>query len=148
MGRRDVYVAGMRATLARRGDSAAVAEIDRLNTSAGPEAVARWLAENPARVDPSNPEWSLKLNAAVAFMCAGDHDRALDTLETIPFNTELRRNLVLPNFDPVRDHPRFRALVERERLTAYHAKYLTPARTPPATSDAAGTPRDGASARR
>jgi DNA-binding winged helix-turn-helix (wHTH) protein/TolB-like protein len=128
MGRRDEYVAGMRATLAKRGDSAAVAEIDRLNASEGPMAVARWLAENPARADPSNPEWILKLTAAVAFMCAGDHERALGALETTPFNTEFPRNLVYPNFDPVRDHPRFRALVERERLTAYHAKYLTPAR--------------------
>jgi hypothetical protein len=61
-------------------------------------------------------------------MCAGDHERALGALETTPFNTEFPRNLVYPNFDPVRDTPRFRALVEREHLTAYHAKYLTPAR--------------------
>jgi DNA-binding winged helix-turn-helix (wHTH) protein/TolB-like protein len=154
MGRRDEYVAGMRATLAKRGDSAAVAEIDRLNTSEGPEAVARWLAENPARVDPANPEWNLKLTAAVAFMCARDHDRALHALETIPFNTEFPRNLVYPNFDPVRDHPRFQALVERERLTAYHAKYLpgpqarepTEEAAPRAASDSARTAQREASA--
>jgi DNA-binding winged helix-turn-helix (wHTH) protein/TolB-like protein len=144
MGRRDDYVAGLRATLAKRGDTAAIAEIDRLHAAEGPRGVARWAAEHPARVDPGNPTWILKTTAAVAFMHAGDHDRALEALESQPFNTELPYSLTWPMFDPLRDHPRFQALVEREHLTAYHAKYLTrPRVTQPGSrpqSDAGAAP--------
>jgi hypothetical protein len=114
----------MRAVLANRGDSAGIAEVDRLHAAAGPRGVARWAAENSARLNPLAPRWVHRIIASVHFIFAGDLDAALGALESMPFSINSLPYFSSPHFDALRDLPRFRAITDEVGLTAYHAKYL------------------------
>ena len=87
---------------ARAGDTAAArARLDR--------AIAQL--PDPAHSDYSPAQW-----LALAFLRVGDRDRALATLESVrPRGINLWFTMRDPGFDPIRQDPRFRALVEQTR---------------------------------
>ncbi len=87
---------------ARAGDTAAArARLDR--------AVAQL-------ADPAHPDYSPAQWLALAFLRVGDRDRALATLESVrPRGINLWFTMRDPGFDPIRQVPRFRALVEQTR---------------------------------
>jgi len=97
-----------------------------------------WFYQRPGRV----------LNLARIYMLVGDYDDAVQQLETLP--TE--RGLVTPAWlgadllwEPLRDHPRFRALIEKsDQPTRKHGPTQAAARRdPPAfgLAGAGGLPR-------
>jgi serine/threonine-protein kinase len=60
----------------------------------------------------------LAARIAEAHVAAGDHDGALDRFEhllSIPAGMRMSRSLLEldPRWDPIRDHPRFQALLEK-----------------------------------
>ena len=66
--------------------------------------------------DPAHPGYTAAEWIAVAYLRIGDRDRALSVLESVrPRGLNLWFALRDPGFDPIRDTPRFRALVERTR---------------------------------
>ena len=123
-GYREDWVADLRLLFVRLGDEAAVAEVDRVNESGGPKAVARWAGDHAERMDPLMPQWVHRLVAATNYAMAGEVESALAALESAPFLHVFPEYLMSPHYDGLRDHPRFQAIVEAQGLTAYHAKYL------------------------
>lgn len=69
--------------------------------------------------DPAHPDYSQAQWLALAFVRIGDRERALALLENVrPLGIDLWFIMRDPGFDPIRDAPRFRALVERTRPPA------------------------------
>jgi TolB-like protein len=125
LGRRDESVETLRRMLEARGMREPVREIDE-RRAAGPEAVNRWRAEQLAAGElellPPNLD---SFFAAQTFAELGDFDAALRELERSVAEHEAGMEYygLDPIFDPIRDTERFRALIERMGLTAYHEKY-------------------------
>jgi adenylate cyclase len=97
------YAEPMRASLeALNGDTAAArARLDRV--------VVRL-------PDPAHPNYLAAYSVAVAYLRMGDRDRALSMLESArPRGLRIWFLTRDPSFDPIRDTPRFRALVEQSR---------------------------------
>jgi hypothetical protein len=66
--------------------------------------------------DPLHPSYSPAQWLALAFLRAGDRERALAILEGVrPRGLNLWFVMRDPGFDPIRHSPRFRALVEETR---------------------------------
>jgi len=87
----------------------------------GDSAAARvLLAATIARLpDPEHPNYVAAYGLAVAFLRLGDPDRAIAILEHArPAGVRAWFITRDPGFDPIRDTPRFRALVERTRPPA------------------------------
>jgi hypothetical protein len=80
--------------------------------------------------------------AALHFAELGDPDAALAALERSIAAHEAGFELIgfNPAFNVIRDTPRFRALIEKMGLSAYHAKY----RKPPGDLQRASRSRDAA----
>jgi hypothetical protein len=135
-GRRDAYAESMRQGRLRAGDTEGAAEIARIFAADGPEAVARWAAEQPGSA-PFAPPFFQDVAVAVSYTLAGDTDAALERLENLPPFGEAPVILYWPVFDSLRTEPRFLALVEKMGVTEYHAPYLARAkREAPATAAA------------
>jgi TolB-like protein/DNA-binding winged helix-turn-helix (wHTH) protein/tetratricopeptide (TPR) repeat protein len=130
LGERDKAVDFMRLWYPEHDPTVEVAEaIDRERAIGGPDAVVRWLAEEFSR-DDSRPSRIMGARnhhfSAMHWLAIGENERALDQIE-IAWDRregEMRRYIAGALFDPIRDTPRFRALIEKMGLTAYHAKYL------------------------
>jgi adenylate cyclase len=81
---------------------------------------ARLLVDRRLREASSPKPWAglenNRYTLAGALVALGEHERALDYLEQIrPRNGFLWLQLTTPEFDPIRDHPRFRRLIEESR---------------------------------
>jgi serine/threonine protein kinase len=88
----------------------------------------RGLSANPIEKDAATGPWSLEVFARVT-AATGDHDRsiaALKKLLSIPYEGPLPSHIPLtpallkldPMFDPLRNDPRFKALIERSAASA------------------------------
>ena len=97
------YAGPMLAALqARQGD-----------TAAARSRLERVVAQLP---DPAHPPYLVAYSLAVAWLRIGDRDRALSTLEgSRPQGLRLWFVTRDPGFDPIRETPRFRVLVEQSR---------------------------------
>ena len=76
------------------------------------EQAKEWL-DRALAIDPDDN--AARYNAAYCLSLLGDHERALDLLETWvkQHGTEGKRwMLVDPDIDPLREHPRYKALLE------------------------------------
>jgi hypothetical protein len=137
LGKREEAVATLRRQLARRGLPAAVRELDRLR-DAGPEAVWRWRAELRTLAEPvaGISMAAREFLAGATHAELGDLEAALNALERSVAAHEPGMELHGLDyiFDPIRDTPRFRALVEQIGLTAYHARYAQRRRLEPSIS--------------
>jgi TolB-like protein len=127
-GKRDEAVENLRRGFAALGSVSAASEIERLRAT-GPEVAMRWVADQNAH-GPLGASWP-NINdylAGLFYAELGDMDAALESIERSVAEHELGMNAsaIDPIFDPIRDTPRFRALIEKMGLTAYHAKYLKP----------------------
>jgi len=79
------------------------------DTSAARTRMARVIAQLP---DPAHPDYTAALWIALGFLRIGDRERALSVLESVrPRGINLWFMMRDPGFDPVREEPRFRALV-------------------------------------
>jgi hypothetical protein len=89
----------------------------------------RGLSANPIEKDAATGPWSLEVFARVT-AATGDHDRsiaALKKLLSIPYEGPLPSHIPLtpallkldPMFDPLRNDPRFKALIESSAASAY-----------------------------
>jgi adenylate cyclase len=123
LGRRDEAVEALHALSA-----AFVPEVAReLETQRAAEPEAAWrsrasrLAAQPA--GPFSP--SPKFSAALFFAELGDYDAAMNALERSVAAHEpgFALNAIDVILDPIRETPRFRALLDRMNLTPYHEKY-------------------------
>jgi serine/threonine-protein kinase len=91
-----------------------------------PEAAWRWAAEQQAAGAPGFLMPNLNdMTAATTFAELGDMEAALGALERSVAEHEpgMEDFSIDPIFDPIRNTPRFRALLDRMGLTAYHEKY-------------------------
>jgi TolB-like protein len=124
LGRHEEVLARIQKQLADSGDAAASREIAR-RSAESPAAAMRWIAEQQAAgrllVFPNQRHFL----AAQTYAEARDLGSALAELERSVATHEPGMELfgVDPIFDPIRDTPRFRALIEQMGLTAYHEKY-------------------------
>jgi adenylate cyclase len=76
---------------------------------------ARAWVERACALEPDEPH--CRYNAACAFVVLGEHDRALDMLEALDLGTMANRAWMEHDveFDPLRDHPRFKAIMATTR---------------------------------
>ena len=78
----------------------------------GQLAVEKYPTSKDALIG-ARQEWDL----AIVYVMTGEYDLAIDLLEhvmSIPFDLESVATLRLnPKWDPLRDHPRFQALIEK-----------------------------------
>jgi serine/threonine-protein kinase len=94
------------------------AMVAALEASAGDTAAARarlerLVAELP---DPRHPSYTAAQWLSLGFLRSGDRERALALLEAARPQGQFLWNVLRdPGFDPLRNEPRFRALVERTR---------------------------------
>jgi tetratricopeptide (TPR) repeat protein len=125
LGKRESAVESLRRILERAGAAAAVRDLDILRGD-GPESVWRWRAalrtpEPVAGITTAAREFL----SARTYAELGDMESALAAIERSfaahEPGMELQGLDVI--FDPIRDTPRFRALIEHMGLTAYHEKY-------------------------
>jgi tetratricopeptide (TPR) repeat protein len=123
LGRREEVVARIRKQLADGGDAVAAREIARRGAES-PEAAVRWIAEHQATAGKFGQANLNDFLSAQTYAEVGDYEVALTALEKSVAEHEPGIELfgVDPIFDPIRDTPRFRALVEQMGLTAYHEK--------------------------
>jgi tetratricopeptide (TPR) repeat protein len=129
LGDREKAVDFMRLWYPEHDPTVEVAEaIDRERAAGGPEAVMRWLAMELRRDDSRSSRILTARNhhlSAIYWLAIGENDLALDEIE-IAWDRregEMRRYIAGALFDAIRDTPRFRALLDRMGLTAYHEKY-------------------------
>jgi TolB-like protein/DNA-binding winged helix-turn-helix (wHTH) protein len=131
LGKRAEAVESWAASAAANGDPAGARELRR-RLQESPEAAWRWAAEQQAAgtafVFPNQNDFL----SGWTYAELGDMEAALAALERSVAEHEPGMELfgLDPVFDPIRDTPRFRALIEKVGLTAYHAKYLTRPRMP------------------
>jgi TolB-like protein/DNA-binding winged helix-turn-helix (wHTH) protein len=121
-------------------------EFARIGAS-DPEAAWRWAAEQQAAgVAGFLAPNSNHATAAITFAEVGDLEAALRELERSVAEHEpaMETLTVDPILDPLRETPRFRALIEKMGLTAYHAKYLKRPGTPRTSTTRAALPRAAA----
>lgn len=80
---------------------------------AGRTDEARAWIERACTLEPDEPH--CRYNAACAYVVLGEHERALDMLETIGLDAMANRAWMEHDFelDPLRAHPRFQALMAR-----------------------------------
>jgi TolB-like protein/DNA-binding winged helix-turn-helix (wHTH) protein len=142
LGKQAESVAGLQALA--RGGPADADEIGRLGAR-DPASAWRVFAERHATADPK-PFTSAHFMSAQSFALIGDLEAAMRELERSVADHEPGMEMfgLDPVFEPIRDTPRFRALIRRMGLVDYHAKYLRRARF--VTARAAARTR-GASAR-
>jgi len=88
---------------------------------------ARLLVDVALRTDVDKYDWSnaffVKYFGSLALITIGDFDQAIDLLEellSMPSFVSLLEVKYEPHYDPLRDHPRFQALIEK-----YEKKYGT-----------------------
>jgi len=82
---------------------------------AGRAAEARTWVERGCMLEPDEPH--CRYNAACAYVLLGEHERALDLLETLELGTKANRAWMEHDveFDPLREHPRFKAIMATTR---------------------------------
>ncbi|HTT69226.1 MAG TPA: tetratricopeptide repeat protein [Gemmatimonadales bacterium] len=86
------------------------------DTAAARARLARVTAGLP---NPEHPDYTAAQWIALAYLRIGDRERALSVLESVrPRGINLWFIMRDPGFDPIRETPRFRALVERTRPPA------------------------------
>jgi TolB-like protein/tetratricopeptide (TPR) repeat protein len=102
-----------RKELERRGDAVLLAALDQGLAAAGPEGALRAKAE--AMVSRANASYVDPFRIAETFARVGMVDEALDWLdEAVDYGSyEITYMAFQPEFDVLRDDPRFQALVER-----------------------------------
>jgi TolB-like protein/DNA-binding winged helix-turn-helix (wHTH) protein len=138
--KREAAVASLARLYSAWGASDAARELDgRVNED--PEAAWRWIADRWRDGDiPARPNQHHFLSASF-YVELGDLEAALAALERSVAEHEPAMEMYAldPILDPIRDTPRFRALIARMGLTAYHAKYLKrPGSTQPLASSSQG----------
>jgi tetratricopeptide (TPR) repeat protein len=104
----------------RTRDEVAAREVREIFAADGERGVLRWLAKHGDK--PDDMPASRRIGAAIFYALAGDHDDALAALESWPAMTDNAQYLWLPTFDGLRETARFRAILEKMRLTAYSTK--------------------------
>ncbi len=79
-----------------------------------PDEARAWV-ERACSLEPDEPH--CRYNAACAYVVLGEHERALDMLESIDLAAMANRDWMEHDFelDPLRHHPRFRAIMARAR---------------------------------
>jgi len=83
----------------------------RLGDTVAARARAERLPASAFGADPVSPHPGVF--AAAALVALGDHDRALDLVERLrPRGAHLATDLLLPQLDPIRAHPRFQRVLE------------------------------------
>ncbi|HXS81016.1 MAG TPA: tetratricopeptide repeat protein [Gammaproteobacteria bacterium] len=82
---------------------------------AGRAAEARTWVERGCALEPDEPH--CRYNAACAYVLLGEHERALDLLEQLDLGTKANRAWMEHDveFDPLREHPRFKAIMATTR---------------------------------
>ena len=72
-------------------------------------------ALNACALEPDEPH--CRYNAACAYVLLGEHERALDMLETLDLKNMANRAWMQHDveFDPLREHPRFKAIMAATR---------------------------------
>jgi adenylate cyclase len=82
---------------------------------AGRADEARAWLERARQLEPEEPHWGY--NAACAYTVLGEYDTALDLLEQLDLDAMANRAWMEHDFefDPLRDHPRFKAIMARTR---------------------------------
>jgi TolB-like protein/tetratricopeptide (TPR) repeat protein len=133
MSRREEAVAVAAELLAARGAPEAGRELESIGARS-PEQAWRWLAEQQA-AKANGAAWPNQndFEAARTYAELGDFESSLAALERSVAEREVGMELsgLDPIFDPIRETPRFRALIETMGLTAYHAKYAQRGRLEP-----------------
>jgi TolB-like protein len=124
-GQRAEAVRSLREGLAARGFSEAAREVERRGASA-PEEAWRWFAEWLAAGDSARGRLPRHFSSGMQFAELDDLEAALAALERSVAAHEAGFDQfgLSPAFDPIRDTPRFRALIEKVGLAPYQAKYL------------------------
>jgi hypothetical protein len=125
LGRRSEAVA----TLQRDIEAIASPELARALTRIAErdsEAAWRWYAGQRTSGSLGNAKNLDAIASAVTYAEIGDMEAALSALELSYAKHEpgLEMYGCDPVFDPIRETPRFRVLIEKMGLTAYHANYL------------------------
>jgi TolB-like protein/tetratricopeptide (TPR) repeat protein/predicted Ser/Thr protein kinase len=116
LGRFDEAVAAQKNAIGARGNPANKAILAALNEAYAGGDYAAAMRQFAEFREAMNQPWP----AAQDFIRAGQFDRALDTLERLyeTRNQSLAYISVAPIFDPIRSHPRFRALLKKMNLPA------------------------------
>jgi len=124
LGHQAELLEGWRRWVEANGDRETMREFEQV-AAKGDAGLWRWLAGQQAagRLSPPNMN---DFAAAQTYAELGDMELALQELERSVAEHEPGMEMfgLDPIFDPVRDTSRFRALIEKMGLTAYHAKYL------------------------
>jgi DNA-binding winged helix-turn-helix (wHTH) protein/TolB-like protein/tetratricopeptide (TPR) repeat protein len=107
----------------RLRDEVAAKEVRAIFAADGERGVLRWLAKHGDK--PDDAPASRRIGAAICYAIAGDHDDALAALESWPAMTDNAQYLWLPTFDGLRETTRFRAILEKMRLTADSSKVVS-----------------------
>ncbi len=90
-------------------DAAALSSVSLYRAMLGERTSAIDYLQRALRLEPKRPD--LLLNAAIAYQQLGDQERALDYLEkSVAGGLPPESLRDLPNFDSLRDNPRFRKL--------------------------------------
>jgi serine/threonine-protein kinase len=90
-------------------DAAALSSVSLYRAMLGERAVAVDYLQRALRLEPKRPD--LLLNAAIAYQQLGDQEKALDYLEkSVAQGLPPESLRDLPNFDSLRDKPRFKML--------------------------------------
>jgi TolB-like protein len=154
LGKRAEAVASSASWWEARGAGAFAREARRFGEK-GPAAAWRWQADQLAAGAAPFTSTANDFLAARFYAELGDYEAALAALERSVHEREpgMHMHGLDVVFDPIRDTPRFRALIEEMGLTAYQAKYLKRPRVlqpvaPPVASDSALAAEHGARAAR
>jgi adenylate cyclase len=127
LGRSEAAIEGAARQLVALGAREAERELRR-QARLVPERAWRWLADQrAARAKGVAPPNLSAFLAAQGYAELGDHAAALAALEASVARHEpgMEQYGLDPIFDPIRETPRFRALIEKMGLTARQAEYAT-----------------------
>jgi TolB-like protein/DNA-binding winged helix-turn-helix (wHTH) protein len=145
LGKRAEAVASIASWWEARGADGFARDVRRIGAEAS-EVAWRWQADQLAAGSAPFTSTANDFFAARLYAELGDYEAALAALERSVHEREPGMHMQGLDvvFDPIRDTPRFRALIEKMDLTAYQAKYLKRTRVvqpvaPPVANDPART---------